>query len=73
MLDVLVFVKQHKSVQYIVLTESIFSSLWLPYVIRQVIIFSSYGFFFFFLLLLSFLLFAYSELSEIGCLPYFHT
>jgi len=47
-----------------------FSWSWPPYGIGQVIMFSSRGFFFFFLL--SFFL-AYSQQSEIGCLPYFHT
>jgi len=40
--------------------------LWLPYGTGQVIIFSSSGFFF-----LSFFL-AYSQPSQIACLPYFH-
>jgi len=40
------------------------------YVIRQAIIFLPCGFFFFYLS--SFFL-AYSQLSQIGCLPHFHT
>jgi len=41
--------------------------LWPPYKIRQTIIFSSCGFFFFFVFFL-----AYSQPSQIGCLPCFH-
>ena len=43
--------------------------LWPPYGIGQAIIFLSCGFFFY--LLLFFI--AYSQPSQIGCLPYFHT
>jgi len=42
--------------------------LWSPYGIGQTIIFLRCGFFFFFLFFL-----AYSQPSQIGCLPYFHT
>jgi len=45
--------------------------LWPPYVIGQAIIFLSCGFFFF--LFIYFLFFAYSQPSQIGCPPYFHT
>jgi len=44
--------------------------LWPPYVIGQAIIFLPCGFFFF---LLSCCFLAYSQPSQIGCLPYFHT
>ena len=42
--------------------------LWSPYGIGQTIIFLPCGFFFFF-----FFFFALPQLSQIGCLPYFHT
>ena len=53
-------------------TKPGFSFLWPPYLIGQDIIFLSCGFFFF---LSIFCLFfrAYSQPSQIGCLPYFHT
>ena len=47
--------------------------LWLPYGIGQVVIFLPCGFFFYLLLLLSFSLPNLTQLSQIGCLPYFHT
>ena len=50
-------------------TKPGFSFLWSPYGIGQTIIFSCCYFFFF--LLLFFL--AKSQLSQIGCLPYFQT
>ena len=47
------------------------SLLWPRYGIGQTIIFSSCRLFFFFFFFLFFL--AYSQPSQIGCLPYFHT
>ena len=47
-----------------------FSFLWSPYGIGQTIIFLPCGFFF---LSSSFVFLAWSQRSEIGCLPYFHT
>jgi len=46
--------------------------LWLPYGIRQAIIFSSCGFFYLSFIFYLFVL-ACSQPSQIGCLPYFHT
>jgi len=51
--------------------SSFSSFLWPPYGIGQVIIFLSSGFFFHLSIFLFFL--AYSQPSQIGCLPYFHT
>jgi len=48
------------------------SLLWLPYGIGQAIIFLSCGFFFLSIFFGLFFL-AYSQLSQIGCLPYFRT
>jgi len=48
--------------------EVILKSVWSPYVIGQTIIFLPCGFYLF-----SFFFLAYSQRSEIGCLPYFHT
>ena len=58
-----------RAVQFITLVcyTCITSFLWLPCVADADIIFSSYGFFY----LLFFL--AYSQPSQIGCLPHFHT
>jgi len=46
-----------------------FILLWPPYGIVQAVIFSSCGFFFLYYVISL----AYSQLSHIGCLPYFHT
>jgi len=48
-------------------------SLWPPYGIRQAIIFLPCGFFVFYLSIFLLFFLAYSQPSQIGCLPHFHT